>query len=39
MSYDTCEKRDKMLDSTVKIWYFVDIQKINKRKGEMRNVK
>lgn len=39
MSYNTRKKRKKMLDYTVKIWYFIDIQKINMRKGEMRNVK
>ena len=39
MSHDTCKKQIKMLDCAVRIWYFMDVQKINVRKGEMQNVK
>ena len=39
MSYETCKKWENMLDAIVKLWYFINIQKINLSKGEMRNVK
>lgn len=39
MSNETRKKWKKLLDSNVKLWYFINIRKINLRKGEMRNVK
>ena len=34
MSDKNYKKQENMLDSTVKLWYFIDILKIKIRKGE-----